>query len=1709
MKFHKLDNSRLSTESRTPPHEIAEQDASKLNITEESQLKHSGSATERITDYIQRICHDIFLSENKSLDISLFYLGKSQKKTEINLLKSLELVVYKTLYGHTWATIERANFFKFEECKSYPYTVDDIGIKIKTLQSYHRDWKKSGYLEKLHDAVRSHPEFSELKEFKKQQLENFHKQLDLLEQVNSSSSDEKVKLWLLKNDDLVDSKHNINNVVKIDVDTIEDLSDLTSSESSDLYNSDNLDDDKIRETSLEFDKQWDENIKNNCELIDIQCDFIRRGNSFLNNYSKIEYLTKNNAYLKECGMLRGDSDFEIARSINFMHYYLKLLQNLHDQGHDTLAYSYWTTEKRKDLKFDSIITSEEINMKNVNEVKTEYKWLDALARLIDLKVNDGVPCVATALVGDSLIIGLNSDSDYQRVKSEVDKIKNYFDKDPKEKLMDHFNLKSNANLEKILAIKKYLDELEENITKGKSLNSKKPNEGFEDLFNNEDFIENVQSNIYKTSDLKTQVNNYLKSHQKLFDSFLSTQKSFDKKGTKSGSQKSDNTISLDKLDSNKLQNATHNQDKIVKDIDILVEYIHNLKNIKIIYSIDGKEIDDSFQASTPEQIMHAEISIIEYIKKNPELIEKLLKSDEKMPYVYIGNNKKACPACHASMEFFNEDQTNPFTVVYRGHHHDFDGLIQLDSSNYDNKIIEISNQEIFKQKLDQLNQYQYASFVANGRENKTLLEKMYKIFTETHDKKNIKDEHNPTPAHSVADGELRDEIKPNAFNKKYDDSYRYSEEDVAIISNQLFTQKKLVELQDENIKWKGVINKDELEVIEDGETIVGVAKVNEHYVVLAIHRSGEDYKILCRDAVSNEWENYKNSDNFEITINDKKIHISKENLTFSLAKNNNDFNNSAIYALNDAVKMVEYVSDNRGNFNQESFDKIKFTGKTSADEKKTTEHLQSIYDAFLNFEKIINQDSSEILADLDPIYQEFKQKTMVNLVYTLKNKFSKVSHETLLHSKIHNEINAIRQNFADIYFKYHVEQMEKENVIDINQLKENLNQAKQDIKKQKELDIDLKGNIINAMYKITAFLENEETNVDTDKLDWVNKIDNAKTSKIKSSRLDELIKAFEEFLDEFSIKIQGTTLFLKPSEEVIAQVKAKLGNPQVFRQDVVSPENNAFEEHDNLGLLKKAKPVQGFYSNDDVNLLIESLLKEKELSRNNLSYEVTGDSITLKTYIFDARSLNTEQITVNEADYLNSLKQDIDKILSINKNTDLQILIPIRLKTMLHWATAQLKVNQDQKIKVLIYDSAYENTLVNSDIIFELNKLYNINQITSVKHAKVTKIQVNTEEKCLKDVYCGGYTAHLISNLTVTPDVDESNNSFIWGVNKNSDEQRHIDANLVDQKLPEKALNFGKSGDNLDSKKKSQEKDLLREESTKYKFYELKNALSEYGKIRLPEELINFIAAIQKENIFKTSENFIDKPDEFLNLIREIPKEIENKLGFLKQGETSEDKDRVFSNIEPEQVLYILKALYDENDVYGVVHIAGKGLTFDSINLNLDSIIKSYDQTDLYINSKIIDEQQVLNNILNWSVNKNTFGQYATIVKIENNAGKKHAILLHAKQEDNTIEITLIDPLSQENSEFIVQLNTLKTTLSNQISHQVQIVYEGCQDKDYGTCGDMCLIMLQELIEQTANIPTIGNNFLDTNQINHGDNIFHNFDYENTQTDILGNCHDS
>ena len=146
-------------------------------------------------------------------------------------------------------------------------------------------------------------------------------------------------------------------------------------------------------------------------------------------------------------------------------------------------------------------------------------------------------------------------------------------------------------------------------------------------------------------------------------------------------------------------------------------------------------------------------------------------------------------------------------------------------------------------------------------------------------------------------------------------------------------------------------------------------------------------------------------------------------------------------------------------------------------------------------------------------------------------------------------------------------------------------------------------------------------------------------------------------------------------------------------------------------------------------------------------------------------------------------------------------------------------------------------------------------------------------------------------------------------------------------------------------------------------------------------------------------------------------------------------------------------------------------MTQKEIEDNLLSIIKNYSNSEdnMFIADKVLDSQQLIFGLEYW-YNHSELINYSAIVKVENQLDNRHAILLTASKTNNqSVVITIIDPLSDQDSMFKVEIEQLAQLLNNQ-GFSTNILYSGIQDKDYGTCADLSLILLYEVLEKTHGV---------------------------------------
>jgi hypothetical protein len=233
----------------------------------------------------------------------------------------------------------------------------------------------------------------------------------------------------------------------------------------------------------------------------------------------------------------------------------------------------------------------------------------------------------------------------------------------------------------------------------------------------------------------------------------------------------------------------------------------------------------------------------------------------------------------------------------------------------------------------------------------------------------------------------------------------------------------------------------------------------------------------------------------------------------------------------------------------------------------------------------------------------------------------------------------------------------------------------------------------------------------------------------------------------------------------------------------------------------------------------------------------------------------------------------------------------------------------------------------------------------------------------------------------------------------------------------------------------------------------------------------------------------------------------ENLTQFIQENANISQDPELLKCINPQKPLNIQESFSGGDikmkDEYKGISDSKEGLSLESIKFNLAAIIISnLNNMDFYIAPNLISEEELILKFNNWKMT--TSSHYGALIGVENELGNKHAILLHASRiKGNLIKITLTDPLAEQDSVFKAEIKKLAHSLQQE-EVNAEIIYSGRQDKDYGTCADISLIMLQELIEQTANTYSIKSGQVIDDNLNIPlmtlssayNDVIHNFDYD-------------
>ena len=414
------------------------------------------------------------------------------------------------------------------------------------------------------------------------------------------------------------------------------------------------------------------------------------------------------------------------------------------------------------------------------------------------------------------------------------------------------------------------------------------------------------------------------------------------------------------------------------------------------------------------------------------------------------------------------------------------------------------------------------------------------------------------------------------------------------------------------------------------------------------------------------------------------------------------------------------------------------------------------------------------------------------------------------------------------------------------------------------------------------------------------------TVKLPAGFSEELKPAVKQLISALPPENSGDTISLHNITSLLDLIQMKFEKSKYLKDQFEKWVNELWNSqktylssksslglHNDQELLKAAKPVQGFYSDDDVMLLIQALLKLSGFERNN-DPKTFGKINDKAVYILNSTSLSDGQ------GRLDDLARDICKILLMDMGTEKNILIPIRLQHEYHWVTAQLKIGINNRITAYIHDSLYDNKCVHDDIIFQLSDLFikkeQMNQILGAKSISITfedeevqklnlilnkfdvkKSIVEKIQKETSNVYCGGYTARIIANLVKT-DLTEENKKEIWNCNSNKDILlRKNDACIVNNSNIPNLYLFGtheQSSDTLHTLSTNAENN--RKNQTKHILERIKedlNSSDQKGEILSKLKEITSTFLFEKEGVLDTKNDLLEATNIY-NTLRTLQKNL-------------------------------------------------------------------------------------------------------------------------------------------------------------------------------------------------------------------------------------------
>ena len=209
-----------------------------------------------------------------------------------------------------------------------------------------------------------------------------------------------------------------------------------------------------------------------------------------------------------------------------------------------------------------------------------------------------------------------------------------------------------------------------------------------------------------------------------------------------------------------------------------------------------------------------------------------------------------------------------------------------------------------------------------------------------------------------------------------------------------------------------------------------------------------------------------------------------------------------------------------------------------------------------------------------------------------------------------------------------------------------------------------------------------------------------------------------------NVKIKGSFMLSKKENNKIDQIEINALSIKTTEATILNSSNSV---EDN----QSVKSVPGFYEADDIRILRNRLLSEKQLKLDKNRLVVYQDG---KPYLKDNYKTYIASV-VHGTSEIDGLKEIICRALTNQKNS-VQILAPYRMNLIQHWVTWHILI-KDKKIILTVHDSGqYYSDTNEIEVIKSLKNFFNYDEKTLDAFLDRSGSEITEADEKNKDKKC-------------------------------------------------------------------------------------------------------------------------------------------------------------------------------------------------------------------------------------------------------------------------------------------------------------------------------------------------------------------------------------